>query len=185
MSGSKHGDTCEPRRPPLLMSIRVIAPFHGGHDHDRCLTRALENAERVCRSHGLRFTALRRNTLELVWRSHKPVGAYDVMDGLRRLGHRPAPPTAYRALEFLHQAGLIHRIESLNAFVGCADPESSHAGQFFICDRCRRVAEVEDAGLNRQILRHAAELGFTTSDQTIEIHGRCADCQGSAGSADQ
>lgn len=167
------------------MSIRVIAPFHGGHDHDRCLTRALENAERVCRDQGLRFTALRRNTLELVWRSHKPVGAYDVMDGLRRLGHRPAPPTAYRALEFLHQAGLIHRIESLNAFVGCADPESSHAGQFFICDRCRRVAEVEDAGLNRQILRHAAELGFTTSDQTIEIHGRCADCQKSAGSADQ
>lgn len=167
------------------MSVRVIAPFRGGHNHDECLARALANAERVCRSQGLRFTALRRNTLELVWRSHKPVGAYDVMDGLRRLGHRPAPPTAYRALEFLHQAGLIHRIESLNAFVGCADPESSHAGQFFICDRCRRVAEVEDAGLNRQILRHAAELGFTTSDQTIEIHGRCADCQGNAGSADQ
>lgn len=158
------------------MSVRVIAPFHGGHDHDQCLVQALENAERICRSRGLRFTALRRHALELVWRSHKPVGAYDVMDGLRRLGHRPAPPTAYRALEFLHQAGLIHRIESLNAFVGCADPESSHAGQFFICDRCQRVAEVEDAGLNRQISRHADELGFTTHDQTIEIHGRCADC---------
>lgn len=159
------------------MSVRVIAPFRGGHDHDQCLARALENAERVCRSRGLRFTALRRNTLELVWRSHKPVGAYDVIEGLRRLGHRPAPPTAYRALEFLHQAGLIHRIESLNAFVGCADPESAHAGQFFICDQCHRVAEIDDAGVNQQIARHADELGFATSDQTIEIHGRCADCR--------
>ncbi len=159
------------------MSVRVIAPFHGGHDHERCLSRALENAERVCRAQGLRFTALRRHALELVWRSHKPVGAYDVMDGLRKLGHRPAPPTAYRALEFLYDAGLIHRIESLNAFVGCADPELLHAGQFFICDRCNRVAEIDDTRLIKQITRHADELGFTTRDQTIEIHGRCADCQ--------
>jgi len=159
------------------MSVRVIAPFHGGHDHEACLARALENAERVCRCRGLRFTRLRRHVLELVWRSHKPVGAYDVMEGLRKLGHRAAPPTAYRALEFLHRAGLVHRIESLNAFVGCADPESLHAGEFFICDECHRVAEVEDTGLNRQISRHADELGFAARNQTIEIHGRCADCR--------
>lgn len=159
------------------MSIRVIDPFHGGHDHEQCLNRALENAERVCRSRSLRFTTLRRNTLELVWRSHKPVGAYDVMEGLRGLGHRPAPPTAYRALEFLHRAGLIHRLESLNAFIGCADPESVHAGQFFICDRCHRVAEIEDTGLNRQISHYADELDFTTRQQTIEVHGRCGDCR--------
>lgn len=159
------------------MTARVIAPFHGGHDHEQCLSRALENAERLCRDQGLRFTALRRHALELVWRSHKPVGAYDVMDGLRKRGHRPAPPTAYRALEFLHDAGLIHRIESLNAFVGCADPESSHAGQFFICDQCHRVAEIDDTRLLKQIARHADELGFATRDQTIEIRGRCADCR--------
>lgn len=159
------------------MSVRVIAPFHGGHDHEECLARALDNAERVCRSHGLRFTRLRRHVLELVWRSHKPVGAYDVMEGLRALGHRPAPPTAYRALDFLYRAGLVHRIESLNAFVGCADPESSHAGQFFICDQCHRVAEIDDSRLVRQISRHADELGFVTREQTIEIHGRCADCE--------
>lgn len=159
------------------MTVRVIAPFHGGHDHEQCLSRALENAERVCHDQGLRFTALRRHALELVWRSHKPVGAYDVMEGLRKRGHRPAPPTAYRALEFLHHAGLIHRIESLNAFVGCADPESAHAGQFFICDRCHRVAEIDDTRLAKQIARHADDLGFATRDQTIEIHGQCADCR--------
>lgn len=159
------------------MSVRVIAPFHGGHDHERCLAQALENAERVCRDQGLRLTRLRQHALELVWRSHQPVGAYDVVEGLRRLGHRPAPPTAYRALEFLHEAGLIHRIESLNAFVGCPDPERSHAGQFFICEQCNRVAEIDDTRLARQISQHADKLGFTTRDQTIEIRGRCADCQ--------
>lgn len=159
------------------MNVRVIAPFHGGHDHERCLAQALENAERVCRDQGLRLTRLRRRALELVWRNHQPVGAYDVVGGLRRLGHRPAPPTAYRALEFLHEAGLIHRIESLNAFVGCPDPERSHAGQLFIRERCDRVAEIDDTRLVRQISRHADKLGFTTRDQTIEIRGRCADCQ--------
>jgi Fur family zinc uptake transcriptional regulator len=161
------------------MNVRVIAPFHGGHDHDQCLADAVERAERVCRANGLRFTRLRRHVLELVWRSHKPVGAYEIMEGLRRLGHRPAPPTAYRALEFLHQAGLVHRIESLNAFVGCADPETAHGGQFLICDQCHRVAEIDDRRLSRQIARHAGELGFTSRAQTIEIHGRCAECESS------
>lgn len=158
------------------MTTTVIAPFHGPHNHDTCLDEALRVAEESCASRGLRLTPLRRQVLELIWQTHKPQGAYDVLAGLERRGRRPAPPTAYRALEFLERAGLIHRIESLNAYVGCADPKRHHFGQFFICDRCAAVAEVRDPSLTRKLSRNADELGFTPRDQTVEIRGLCQEC---------
>lgn len=162
------------------MSTKVITPFHGNHDHNLCLAQAIENAIRICEVQGLRFTPLRRNTLELIWRSHKPMGAYDVLEGLKALGHKPAPPTAYRALEFLHDAGLIHRIESLNAYVGCADPKAAHVGQFLICEHCASVAEIHDTNLAKKITAMAKSLGFSPKSQMIEVKGLCPDCQASA-----
>lgn len=162
------------------MPAQIIAPFRGKHDHSQCLGEALAAAERLCKEKGLRLTPLRRHVLELVWQSHKPARAYDILDQLKERGYRPAPPTAYRALEFLAQAGLIHRIESLNAFVGCADPDARHAGQFFICDECDAIAEIYDSALLDALDRHATELGFETHDQTIEIRGLCARCTASA-----
>ena len=118
------------------MTATIIAPFHGEHDHDQCLDDALLKAENSCRAQGLRLTSIRRQVLMLVWKSHKPQSAYDILEGLKSYGHKPAPPTAYSALDFLEQAKLIHRIESLNAYVGCAVPEKQHTGQFFICENC-------------------------------------------------
>lgn len=161
------------------MTRTVIAPFLGPHDHEDCLDEALRTAEQKCTEQGLRLTALRRRVLALIWQSHKPQRAYDVIEGLKKFGHRPAPPTAYRALEFLEQAGLIHRIESLNAYIGCAEPQIDHTGQFFICDECDAVAEVQDTALDRKLVNNAGELGFTPKHQTIEVHGVCSDCTGS------
>jgi Fur family zinc uptake transcriptional regulator len=158
------------------MTTTIIAPFHGTHDHGNCLDEALRVAEENCRTQGRRLTAVRRQVLALVWQSHKPQRAYDVLKGLKAYGHRPAPPTAYRALEFLEQAGLIHRIESLNAYIGCADPASSHTSQFFICDECDAVAEIQDTALTRKLSKDAHELGFTPRNQTIEIRGLCRQC---------
>lgn len=148
------------------------------HDHDGCVAAALDTAERVCRERGLRLTGLRRRVLELVWNSHKPAGAYEILDSLNREGKRTAPPSVYRALEFLIEAELVHRLDSLNAFVGCPDPSSSHTGQFLICRRCRSVAELDDADIDALVERKAAALGFTAVRQMVEIQGLCRNCRG-------
>ena len=148
-----------------------------GHDHDGCVAIAIRSAERLCRDRGLRFTDLRRRVLTLVWESHRPVGAYDILEKLGETGRRAAPPTVYRALEFLIDAGLVHRLDSLNAFVGCPDPARSHSGQFVICRECRTVVELDDAEIGEVVAGKARALGFTGVDQRLEVHGLCPACR--------
>jgi Fur family zinc uptake transcriptional regulator len=152
--------------------------FHdAGHDHEACVGTALDRAAELCGRRGARLTELRRQVLELIWRSHAPVGAYEILGELRD-GHRAAaPPTVYRALDFLIEQGLVHRIESLNAYVGCSRPEPGHVSQFLICTGCGAAAELEDGAIARAVLRRADELGFAVERQTIELRGRCPRCQ--------
>ncbi|HET6630698.1 MAG TPA: Fur family transcriptional regulator [Woeseiaceae bacterium] len=157
-------------------TAQPFPPSH--HDHDDCISAALHAAERVCEEKGLRFTGIRRLVLELVWASHKPIGAYEILDRLNRLGKKAAPPTVYRALEFLIEAELVHRLDSLNAFIGCPDPGSSHAGQFLICRQCRSVAELDDGEISGLVGRKAADHGFTAVRQMVEIEGLCPHCGG-------
>jgi len=147
------------------------------HDHSRCRTDALTQAEDYCRRQGLRLTELRRRVLELVWASHQPVGAYNLLEQLVGEGRKAAPPTVYRSLDFLLQNGLIHRIASLNAFVGCSHPGRNHEAQFFICDRCGQAAEIDDASIETAIAHDARRLGFHITRQTIEVSGTCARCR--------
>lgn len=146
------------------------------HDHDDCVARALQNAETICRNRGLRLTAQRRRVLELVWGSHRPVGAYEILDSLRDGGQKAAPPTVYRALDFLIEANLVHRLDSLNAFVGCPDPSNPHTGQFLICRNCRSVVELHDRAISEVIARGAASQGFEATHQTLEVQGICEAC---------
>ena len=156
----------------------VLVPFLGdGHDHDACTRAALDVAETLCRRRGARLTPMRRRVLELVWQNHAPVKAYDLLDSLRAERGRVAPPTVYRALEFLLDEGLVHRIASLNAFIGCGDPAHFHSGQFMICSECGRVAELDDPEVVAVLDRRAARLGFTIARQTVEIEGVCQQCQ--------
>ncbi len=147
------------------------------HDHQNCVSDAMATAEALCRQRGLRFTRIRHRVLELVWGSHKPVGAYDILDALNKGGQKAAPPTVYRALEFLIEADLVHRLDSLNAFVGCPDPSSSHTGQFLICRACRSVAELDDTDINRLVQQKAGDLGFSAVHQMLEIQGLCRTCR--------
>ncbi len=125
----------------------------------------------------MRLTPLRRRVLELVWQSHAPVGAYDILRRLAAAQGATAPPTVYRALEFLLPHGLIHRIESLNAYVGCVHPDGAHGGQFLICSDCGAAAEVHDPRVEAALARRAAELGFAVARKTIELAGLCPPCQ--------
>ena len=145
-------------------------------DHQRCVKDALARAEVLCQQHQQRFTAIRRRVLELVWRQHKPIGAYEVLELLQR-DARTAPPTVYRALDFLQQLGLVHRIASMNAYIGCAAPGRSHDGQFLICESCNSVAELDMPSITRAIEEGATNSGFKSRRHTVEIMGLCPDCR--------
>jgi Fur family zinc uptake transcriptional regulator len=146
------------------------------HDHAACVDDALDRAAAVCAARGARLTELRRQVLELVWRGHAPVGAYAVLAAIQAERPGAAPPTVYRALDFLIEHGLVHRIESLNAYVGCNHPERAHVSQFLICQRCGSTAELDDEALTAAMLRRADALGFAVERQTIELRGTCPQC---------
>ena len=142
------------------------------------IARALRSAEAVCERKGRRFTDLRKHVYELILSDGGAVKAYDLLDRLRPERGSPKPPTVYRALDFLHALGLIHRVEALNAYVAC-DPgnhdgghdHEGHAAEFFICETCSSVEErhADDHG-------ECSPEGFRISRSVIEHYGTCLDC---------
>ena len=144
-------------------------------------TEALLNrAGAICDSHGARLTDLRREVLGLILDAGSPTGAYELLDRLRSTRHGAAPPTVYRALDFLLEQGLIHKLERLSAFVGCiAEEDHDHAAQFLICRTCGKVTEIEDHRLAHALDEAAKRLGFTVGKATIEAEGQCAACAAS------
>ncbi len=155
---------------------RVIDRQRAPHDHARCIQRAVTTAEKVCASRQVNLTPLRRRVFEIVMRQHEPIGAYEILAELAKDREKAAPPTVYRALEFLREAGLVHRLDTLNAFLGCDRPEDEHAGQFLVCSECRRVAEIDDTILNRALREQARALGFRLEGSAVEIKAVCNQC---------
>lgn len=153
-----------------------------GHDHGVCITLALGAAAELCTKRGARLTTLRRRVLEIVWQSHKPLGAYGILEVLSADGRCAAPPTVYRALDFLVAHGLVHKLASLNAFVGCPAPGHAGTGQFLICRRCGVTAEVDDQEVEAAIDNTAAAHGFRPIGHMVEISGLCPNCAAQAAS---
>jgi Fur family zinc uptake transcriptional regulator len=163
------------------MNTRRAALRHAPkHDHARCIRHAVVAAEEVCARKQISLTPLRRRVLEIVWRQHEPIGAYEILAEIAKGRDKVGPPTVYRALEFLQQAGLVHRLDSLNAFLGCDRPQEQHAAQFLVCGKCRRVAEIEDAQLTRALGERARSLGFRLESGAMEVKALCDDCAASA-----
>lgn len=150
-----------------------------GHDHNACVRSALATAGRVCATNGARLTPLRRRALELIWSSHRAVKAYELLDGLGGAGRRAMPPTVYRALDFLMRHGLVHRVDSLNAFIGCASPGERHAAHLLICSGCGTVEEIAGTAIDQAIAAAAARAHFTVERESVEIHGVCGLCRAS------
>lgn len=150
------------------------------HDHDSCVHAAVAKAAELCAGRGANLTELRRRVLELVWAGHAPIGAYDIMERLAAERGRVAPPTVYRALDFLAREGLVHRIDSLNAFVGCATPSAAHRAVFLICTSCRNAAEVQDDDAVAGLERAAGRAGFRADSVTVELAGTCSSCREAA-----
>jgi Fur family zinc uptake transcriptional regulator len=154
------------------------APAFSPHDHRHCVKDALAAAEQICDASGARLTPLRRRVLELVWASHQPLGAYELLNRLTEEGHKPAPPTVYRALEFLLEQKLVHRIASRNAFIGCSHPGATHAGYFLLCEACGNAEEIADSrALGRAVSGAAQQADFEVRSQTLELTGLCRRCR--------
>ncbi|MBM3559859.1 MAG: transcriptional repressor [Alphaproteobacteria bacterium] len=148
------------------------------HDHDHCVADPLARAEAVCAAQGARLTPLRRRVLEIVWASHRPMGAYAVLDALAVGGEgRTAPPTVYRALKFLLEHRLVHRIENLNAYIGCPDPASRHGPLFLICRDCGNTAELQNGAIGAALAVDAERVGFSVDRLTVEASGQCSACR--------
>ncbi len=147
------------------------------HNHKRCVQKAVDKAVAHCETKQIRFTPIRKRVFELVWASHAPIVAYRLLKRLREEKDNAEAPTVYRSLDFLLEHDLIHKIESLNAFVGCEHPGEKHISQFLICTDCQQVAELENRKVARTIDDQAQKFGFDISHQTIEIMGLCPQCQ--------
>lgn len=156
-------------KPPLACSQ---------HDHGHCISGALSEARQICAKRGVRLTELRAQVLEFIWQSHKPLGAYTLMEMLAQAStRRVAPPTVYRALEFLLEQGLIHRINALNAFIGCPSPGQRHQNHFLICRHCGVTIEIASDQLSGYIVQCASDAGFRVDSQSLEVMGCCPSCR--------
>lgn len=144
--------------------------------HKKCISMAITEGEKICLSSGLRFTDIRRQVLSIIWESHMPTKAYDILDKLSLTATSAKPPTVYRALDFLLENGLIHRINSLNAFVGCGHPTEHEQCYFLICTECAEVTECCTQSLTRAIEKTGKENQFSSLTTSLEIQGVCAAC---------
>jgi len=158
--------------------VYTLAKACSQHNHSHCISDALNSARQVCDNRGVRLTNLREQVLTLIWQSHKPLGAYTLMEMLAAAStRRVAPPTVYRTLEFLLEEGLVHRINSLNAYIGCPSPTQKHQSHFLICQSCNVAVELDDAQLNNIISLCADDAGFKLTSHSVEINGLCPNCQ--------
>ena len=153
-----------------------IATQLSTHNHDRCVLTAMDTAERLCRERGVRLTPLRRKVLELIWADHRAVKAYDLLTLIGENRKNAKPATVYRTLEFLTEQGLIHRVESLNAFIGCNCCEKPHESILFICRQCGEVEERSAPEVIKALSAEAFRTGFSVERKTVEVIGTCAQC---------
>jgi len=152
------------------------------------LERLLDGAAAECQARGAQLTELRRQVLRLVLASPAPLGAYALLDQLRAARPGAAPPTVYRALDFLLEQGLVHKVERLNAFVGCTGPTDhaacghghAHPHQFLICSQCGATAEICDEDVAHALAHAAQAAGFRPLRTTVEVEGLCALCAAEA-----
>lgn len=158
----------------MLTNARLV---YQSHDHDRRVNAALAQALHICADRGARMTPTRETVLKLLWQSRRPLGAYQLQEQLSALtGKAIAPPTVYRAIDFLLDLGLIHRLPSLNAFIGCPFPNQYHSNIFMICDNCNNVAEIADQQINQLFEDRTNKSSFKLRTKTIELFGLCPNC---------
>jgi Fur family transcriptional regulator, zinc uptake regulator len=147
------------------------------HDHGVCLAEALSRAAKAFENKTMKFTPLRRQVFEQIAGSHDAVGAYDVLDQLvRKTGERMAPVSVYRAIDALLEAGVVHRLESRNAFFACHTPHAGRQHLALVCESCGAVAELDGGRVFAAIDGIVQTSGFVARRAMVEVSGQCRAC---------
>jgi Fur family zinc uptake transcriptional regulator len=144
--------------------------------HKNCVEDAIKIAEEVCKKQKVKFTNQRKKVLELLWQNHKPVKAYDLLKSLNK-ADSIQPPIVYRALDFLLENGLAHKINSLNSYIGCSHPLKHKNCYFLICLECKEISECCDRELDHLIEKITDKNKFQLQKSILEISGICKNCQ--------
>ena len=147
------------------------------HNHRQCRTGGMKEVQAFCKAEGLRLTPVRARVMEILLESHKALGAYDILERLNADNLGSQPPVVYRALDFLVLHGFVHKLERLNAFAACCQPDMGHEPMFLICQSCKRVAETPLEKLAPSIDRAAALKGFQVTSRMVEVIGVCPSCE--------
>ena len=137
---------------------------------------ALKKAEELCEVNGLKLTKLRKQVLKLIWKKPGYVKAYDLLDELQKIDPSAKPPTIYITLDFLMENGLIHKLQSLNAYIGCLHPNEHNECYFLICDSCQKIEECCSKKINNVVLSTSKNNNFIPNKVTFEIAGTCQSC---------
>ena len=147
------------------------------HDHHPCVAEALARARAAFEAKGLRLTGLRQTVLEEIAGSHHAVGAYELLERLATKGRRLAPISVYRAIDALREAGVVHRLESRNAFFACHGAHAAGGTLVVLaCEGCGTVAEVDGGAVAEAIADAARPTGFHPRAAVVEVLGLCGHC---------
>lgn len=150
--------------------------IHNKHNHSKCIESGIKQAEEICLKLNVKFTKLRKKVLELIWESHKPIKAYEILERLKQDEKIGQPITVYRILDFFLEIKMIHKIESQNAFLACSHPGAAHNCYFLICKKCNNITEACKDDLTSKLQSIASNNSFIIHDFTIEIQGICSNC---------
>lgn len=132
----------------------------------------------MCARRGVRLTPQRSDVLGVLLQAGRALGAYDLIELMQGAsGKRIAPITVYRALDFLVEHDLVHRIESRNAFLACPGGHGPHPqAVFLICEGCGAVGETTSSALEASLAGIAQAQGFLPKSRVVELSGQCAAC---------
>lgn len=154
------------------MPIHVLTP--------QAIEQQLKNAEALCKEQQKRLTPTRKQVLELLIRAQRGLKAYELLDQVRALQPTAAPPTVYRALDFLMELGLIHRIDAINAWTACVDVAGAPHDLLVVCTQCGLVAELSAPSLSQQISDCILQAGFALANGETELRALCLQCNQSS-----
>lgn len=145
-------------------------------NHENCISTTINQVEKICAENGLRFTKIRKAVLEIIWESHRPIKAYDILTKISNINYSEKPPTVYRALDFLMENGFVHKINSLNSYVGCSHPNEHSDCYFIICSICNEVQECCDSTITKTIKKILNKNTFKHDYIALEVNGQCNYC---------
>ncbi|MEF8712649.1 MAG: transcriptional repressor [Accumulibacter sp.] len=139
---------------------------------------ALDQADAACKVRGASLTAIRREVLELLYNSPTGVKAYDLLARIQEARPNASPPTVYRALDFLIEQGLAHKIGRMNLFVACRHASHRIPSLFLVCPKCSGVTELQEQSVMSALSSSLAAAGHRLESPEVEISAICPRCSG-------